>query len=80
MRNRRRDYLEDTLNVLPKNMGFYLDVMKKYPDEWWESSDSKVICRFQLNEPILLVPMIQLQNALEDILGAKELAALGTIS
>ena len=64
----RRDYLVDVLNVKQEKEKAYLDVMDKYSFDWWTSSNPAEVVKYQLKEPVLLVLVSKLQNALEDVL------------
>lgn len=65
---RRLLYLS-SIGVIGDAQARYLAAMEKYPYDWWESNDPIIITEFQLNEPLLLVPIIRLQNCLESIMG-----------
>ncbi len=65
----RRSYLQCELQVPTERENEYIDVMNKYgANHWWNSTNPAVICSYQMNESLLLVPFIKLQNALEVVL------------
>ncbi|MBQ9267742.1 MAG: hypothetical protein IJ217_05675 [Clostridia bacterium] len=64
----RKQYLEDVLRINPNKEERYLKTMAKYEEDWWNSSDPKKIAKFQLDEPVLLVRLAVLQDALEKVL------------
>lgn len=64
----RLDHLHYVLQVPEGCEQKYLNVMQKYSEEWWHSGDPFKIAKYQMNESVLLVPFLDLQNALEIVL------------
>ena len=65
----RRRYIQNVLQVSVDEEETYLAVMESYgSNHWWSSDDPVKIAKYQMNESKLLVPFIQLQNALEFVL------------
>ncbi len=63
------DHIRYVLHVPENHEKDYLSVMQKYSEEWWRSGNPFKIAKYQMSESLLLVPFVELQNALEIVLG-----------
>lgn len=64
-------YIDDVIDSLPEeNKRAVLDTMRKYGDnKWWMSNDLLEVARYQIFEPILMVPFSRFHEGIEKLLG-----------
>ncbi len=64
-------YIDDIIDTLPaENRRNILETMKKYGDnKWWRSKDPIYVARYQVFEPILMVPFDKYHKGIEKLLG-----------